>query len=105
MENMKKKTMRFNGNEIVFCDEPNKGVAGIAPDQPDELAEEMVSRWNQHCGGTGMYGETPRVQVGQFTICRQSDKSVWIENDDGEGAEFHDDLFEQAIKDFFDKHF
>lgn len=105
MKEMKKRTIRFNGNEIVFCDEPNKGIAGIAQDQPDDLADEIVERWNQHCDGVGMYGETPRVKVGPFSICRQNDNSVWIECEDGEGAQFSDKLFEQAIRDFYGKHF
>lgn len=40
------KIMLFNGNEIVFLDNPQKGVAGIAPDQDDSLAHEIVKRWN-----------------------------------------------------------
>lgn len=104
MKDMKKRTIRFNGNEIVFCDDPQRGIAGIAQDQPDELAEEIVERWNQHCGGVGMYGETPRVKVGQFNICRQNDNSVWIETADGEGAQLPDDLFEEAIREFYEKY-
>ena len=38
--------MLWNGNEIVFEDSPNTGVAGISHDMPDELAEELVRRWN-----------------------------------------------------------
>ena len=40
------KKMIWNGNEIVFEGESHTGVAGIAPDMPEELAEEMVKRWN-----------------------------------------------------------
>ncbi len=58
---------------------------------------------------SGMYGETERVKMGKFTICRQSpdcgDNSVWIENGDGEGAAFEDSLLEPVIKNFFDTHF
>lgn len=57
----------------------------------------------------GMYGETPRIKVGKFTICRMcpdgEDNSVWIEFADGEGAEFSDELFEEAIASFYAKHF
>ena len=38
--------MVWNGNEIVFTDEPNVGVASIGNNVPDEVAEEIVSRWN-----------------------------------------------------------
>ncbi len=53
----------------------------------------------------GMYGETPRVQIGKYSISRQGDKSVWIEHDDGEGGEFQDDLFEQFLDEFYNRHF
>lgn len=36
----------WNGNEIVFEDEPNVGVAGIGNNVPEEVAEEIVRRWN-----------------------------------------------------------
>jgi len=42
----KMKEIRFNGNEIVFKDAPNKGVAGIVSDQPDELAYGLVLGYN-----------------------------------------------------------
>ena len=53
----------------------------------------------------GMYGETPRVKVGKYTICRQDESSVWIEHESGEGAQFPDDLFEECIHDFYSSHF
>ena len=43
---MNTRTMYWNGNEIVFNDESSVGIAGLAPGQPDELAEEIVRRWN-----------------------------------------------------------
>ena len=43
---MDTRTMYWNGNEIVFNDDSSVGVAGIADGQPDELAEEIVRRWN-----------------------------------------------------------
>jgi len=42
--------MIWNGNEIVFSEDVNKGVAGISQDMPDDLAEEMVRRWNGYGG-------------------------------------------------------
>jgi hypothetical protein len=57
---------------------------------------------------SGMYGETPRVKIGKYTISRQDDRSVWIEvdegTDEGEGGAFPDTLFEQCIEDFYNKH-
>ena len=53
----------------------------------------------------GMYGETPRVTIGEYSICRQDDTSVWIEHESGEGAQFSDESFEECIKDFYNKHF
>jgi hypothetical protein len=53
----------------------------------------------------GMYGETPRVQVGKFSICRQDDNSVWIQKDDGEGGQFPDTAFEEAIETFYNERF
>jgi hypothetical protein len=39
--------MEYNGNELVFVDKPNVGVAGIAQDQPDRLGHEIAKRWNK----------------------------------------------------------
>jgi hypothetical protein len=47
----------------------------------------------------------PQVKVGNFTICRQDDKSVWIQTEEGEGAQFPDDLFEKAISEFYCENF
>lgn len=59
--------------------------------------------------GAGMYAmHDPayhQVAVGQFTICRQDNNSIWIQRQDGEGAQFSDSLFESAIKEFYEKHF
>ncbi len=49
--------------------------------------------------------ETPRVQVGKFSISRQAENSVWIEVEGEEGGEFQDDLLEKCLEDFFNKHF
>lgn len=38
----------WNGNELVFEAYPNHGVAGISPDMPDELGEEIAKRWNAY---------------------------------------------------------
>jgi len=54
----------------------------------------------------GMYGETDRVAVGKYSICRQNpdgkNKSVWIEDTEtGEGGEFSDEVFLSAINKFY----
>lgn len=36
----------WNGNELVFADAPNVGVAGIAPGLPDTLGQQIADRWN-----------------------------------------------------------
>ena len=57
----------------------------------------------------GMYLTTdpnyPQVKIGDFTICRQDEKSVWIQTTDGEGASFPDAMIEKAIKAFYDSNF
>lgn len=53
----------------------------------------------------GMYAvfdpNYPQVKVGRFTICRQDATSVWVQTDEGEGAQFPDDQFERALNAFF----
>ena len=57
----------------------------------------------------GMYGESPKVKIGQFTISMASNEknedSVWIENEDGEGGEFTGKSLEEIISAFFDVNF
>ena len=52
-----------------------------------------------------MYGDTERVKIGNFTICRQNpdgeDDSLWIEKEDGEGMEIKESLVETHIKNIF----
>jgi len=47
---------------------------------------------------TGMYGQTPRVQVGKYSISEQFNDSVWIEREDGEGAAFSIHVLEERIE-------
>jgi len=53
----------------------------------------------------GMYGETPQVKIGKYTISRQdpdgADKTLWISNGD-EGFEIEEDIIEDHIEDIFD---
>jgi hypothetical protein len=43
-----KQKMIWNENELVFEDDINKGVAGIAPTEDDELGMEIAKRWNEY---------------------------------------------------------
>ena len=58
---------------------------------------------------TGMYhvGDTgvPQLRIGNFTIIRQSENSIWIQDGECEGAEFSESDIEKVIKDFFNKAF
>lgn len=47
----------------------------------------------------------PKVKVGKYTICRQDEKSVWIQTDDGEGGQFADESFFSAIDDYYEANF
>lgn len=57
----------------------------------------------------GMYAviddQCPKITVGEFTICRQDDSSVWISRGDGEGGQFSDVSFEKAIRQFYKDNF
>lgn len=57
----------------------------------------------------GMYGETPSVKVGEFTLSRMNSdedcESIWIEHESGEGGEFQENQLEKVIAEFYDKHF
>ena len=54
---------------------------------------------------SGMYGETPRVQIGEFSISRQGTAKIWIEHTSGEGGEFREDDLENLIRNFYEKFF
>jgi hypothetical protein len=45
--NNNNKIMKWNGNELVFIENPNIGIAGISDGMPDELGEEIAKRWNK----------------------------------------------------------
>ena len=57
----------------------------------------------------GMYGEMPKVTIGKFTISQMTDKenekSIWMEEEGGEGAEFDSELIEEDLQKLFNKHF
>ena len=46
-----------------------------------------------------------QVKVGKYTICRQDEKSVWIQTDDGEGGQFSDEAFFAAVDAFYRANF
>ena len=58
---------------------------------------------NELVGMYAMYEDENyhRVKVCKYTICRQDDKSVWIEKENGESWQFWDDKFEKCIEQFF----
>ena len=53
----------------------------------------------------GMYGESPRVRCGKFSICRQDDNSVWIQIEGEEGMQVQDDVFEAELDRIFKERF
>jgi hypothetical protein len=57
----------------------------------------------------GMYAiadpDYPQVKIKDITICRQDDKSVWVQMDDGEGAQFSDESIYKALKKYYDDNF
>lgn len=54
--------------------------------------------------GVGMYGETPRIEIGKYSICRQDEKSIWLEIDGEEGFQLDDKTAELCMKDVFEKY-
>ncbi len=40
--------MVWDGKELVFEGLPGVGIAGVAPNIPDEFGEELARRWNAH---------------------------------------------------------
>ena len=58
----------------------------------------------------GMYAinEDPmfhRVKIGEFTICRQDDKSLWIQDESGEGGQFKEESLAEVIRKYYKEHF
>ena len=80
---MKKSRMLWNGNELIFEDEPNVGVAGIAPDQSDELGQQIADRWNAAMGAP----DTNIPLTGAERITKERHRQIL---DEGFTAE-HDD--------------
>lgn len=82
----------------------------LSPDVYSTWVNEIIPALNKIRAGLkekkiGMYGDTPRVQIGKFTICEQSDpvgETVWIESDK-DGGEFPKILLEKIIEEFYNK--
>ena len=56
----------------------------------------------------GMYGETPRIQIGKFEMCEFTlppGDSLWIEETGEDAMQFTKTQFEPFLKQFYDKHF
>jgi hypothetical protein len=57
----------------------------------------------------GMYRSAdenyPKLEIGIYTICRQDERSVWIQTDDGEGGQFSDESFFKAVDEFYKENF
>ena len=52
----------------------------------------------------GMYGETPVVAIGDYTICEFSDPAddtVWIQHKDAEGGQFSKEKLRKCIATFY----
>ena len=64
----------------------------------------MDALTNQDKKAMGMYGETPKVFVGKFTISQQGG-NVWIENGEDEGMECSASIIERALQDLWDNNF
>lgn len=57
---------------------------------------------------SGMYGETPRIQIGSLSICEMQlppSGSVWVEEEGVDGSEFSKEYFGKFLKEWYDKNF
>lgn len=85
----------------------------LSPDVYDMWKDQIIPMLNRIRDGLkkkkiGMYGDMPRVQVGKFSICEQTDPpsdTIWIEEDGGEGGEFQKAAFEKTLSDFYNTNF
>lgn len=55
--------------------------------------------------GGGMYGQNPRVEIGNLSISDNGNGKVWIEEADGIGGEFSKEMFDAHVQTFFNKYF
>ena len=47
----------------------------------------------------------PKIKIGKYTICRQDNRSVWIQTEDGEGGQFSDESFLKTIDVYYKTNF
>ncbi len=82
----------------------------LSPNMYNVLIDTIIpslkqARLNLKNKQVGMYGETPKIDIGKFSICEQSiplGKTVWIELKDGsEGSEFCKKKLEKLIDYFY----
>lgn len=46
-----------------------------------------------------------RVKIGEFTMYRFDEESLWIEKDDGEGGQFKESALAEVINKFYKENF
>ena len=56
--------MKFNGNELVLDPELDRGVAGIAADQPDSLGFDIALGYNLMKYINSTYWDNPEDAIG-----------------------------------------
>jgi hypothetical protein len=92
-------------NDAMVWGESQTGHAKVLRDAISELQKQPDVRFTD----PGMYAvhnpAYPQVKIGDFTVCRQDDSSVWIQRDGGEGGQFTDDIFAASLETFWKKHF
>jgi hypothetical protein len=49
--------------------------------------------------------EIPRITIGALTICKQTSGNLWIEQEDGEGSEFSENMLEKVLRKFYDDNY
>ena len=45
------------------------------------------------------------VVIGKYTMCKQSEGKIWIQENDGDGGEFCEKEIEKLIENFYNKNF
>ena len=83
-----------------------RGAEGVASPLTQMLGMEIDMSEERSAGMYEVSDPTyQQVKVGKYTICRQDEKSVWIQTDDGEGGQFSDEAFFAAVDAFYRANF
>ena len=83
-----------------------RGAEGVASALTQMLGMEIDMSEERSAGMYEVSDPTyQQVKVGKYTICRQDEKSVWIQTDDGEGGQFSDEAFFAAVDAFYRANF